>query len=166
MKLKQQYQIFKKSIVGVITILILGSLILYRGTKEKTEFYQVTGKIVYLDKTFEELPIRHPDKYRFLLIDKFPKVFTIFVGKDFGDFKPYFERIDDLKVGDEIVVYFDENAKETDIRLNRLIQYIDKEGTSYFIRSNKDKIGGYFFICMGIILGGLIFYLKKIGRII
>ena len=166
MNTKRQYPVFKKSIVGVITILFLGSMILIRGTKDKIEFHQLTGKIVFLAKTFEELPLRHEDKYRYLLIDNYPKVFTIFVGKDFGDFKPHLEKIDDLKVGDEIVVYFDEDTKETDNRLNRLIQYIDKGGKPYFVRGSKDKNGGYFFIGLGILLGGMIIYLKKKGKII
>ncbi|HEY3370730.1 MAG TPA: hypothetical protein VGK10_07775 [Prolixibacteraceae bacterium] len=166
MKTKLQYPIFKKSIAGVITILILGSFILIRGTKDKTEFHQLTGKVVFLDKTFEELPLRHLGKYRYLLIDNYSNVFEIFVGKDFGDFKPLLERIDDLKVGDEIVVHFDEDSKEKINRLNRLIQYIDKDGKPYFIRGNKDKNGGYFFIGLSIILGAFIIYLKEIGKII
>lgn len=166
MNTKRQYPIFKKSIAGIITILILGSIVLIRGTKDKTEFHQMTGKIVFIDKTFEELPLRHIGKYRYLSIDNYPKVFSIFVGKDFGDFKPYLEKIDDLEVGDEIVVYFDEDTQETDNRLNRLIQYIDKNGEPYFMRGSKDKNGGYFFIGLGIILGGFIIYLKKAGKII
>ncbi len=166
MNTKRQYPIFKKSIAGIITILILGSIIMIRGTKDKTEFNQLTGRIVFLDKTFEELPLRHIGKFRYLLIDNYSKVFTIFVGKDFGDFKPHLEKIDDLKVGDEIVVYFDEDPKETDNRLNRLIQFIDKDGKPYFMRGCKDKNGGYFFIGLGILLGGLIIYLKKVGKIV
>ena len=163
---KKQYPIFTKSIIGVIIIIVLGLFILIRGTKEKTEFQNITGRITYLNKTFEELPNRNQGKYRYLSIDSYSKVFELFIGKDFGDFKPKYEKIDDLKIGDNIVVYFDVDLNETDVRLNRLLQFIDKDGQPYFIRGSKDKTGGYFFIIIGILLSGLIIYLKKIGKII
>ena len=166
MNTKRQYPVFAKSLAGVVTIFILGCIILIRGVKDKHEFHQLTGKIVFVGRTFEELPLRHAGKYRYLSIDNYPKIFTIFVGKDFGDFKPHLERIDDLKVGDEIVLYFDEDEKETDKRLNRLIQYIDKNGKPYFMRGSKDKNGGYIFIGLGIILGGWVIYLKKAGKVV
>ena len=166
MNKKKQYPIFKASIVGVIIILVLGSSILIRGTKEKTEFQNIKGKITYLDKSYEELPNRNQGKFRYLAIENYPKVFELFVGKDFGDFKPQYEQIDDLRIGDNIVVYFDENSKETDVRLNRLIQFIDKDELPYYIRGTKDKTYGYFIIIVGILLGGLVFYLKKNGKIL
>lgn len=166
MNIKKQHPIFTKSLVGVITIIVLGSVILIRGTKGKTEFQTITGRITYLEKTYQELPNRHHGKFRYLAIENYPRTFELFVGKDFGDFKPQFERIDDLRAGDNIVVYFEENSNETDARLNRLIQFIDKDGQPYFVRGSKDKTGGYSIIVIGILLGGLIFYLKKTGRII
>jgi hypothetical protein len=166
MNIKKQYPVFKKSLAGVITIIILGSFILVRGIKEKSDFHRISGRITYLGKVYEELPNRDKGKYRYLLIDTYPKMFELFIGKDFGDFKPKYERIDSLKPGDDILVYYDEDSKETDIRLNRLIQFIDKEDKPYFIRGSKDKNFGFFLIGIGILLGGIIFYLNKTGKII
>ena len=82
MSSKKQYQIFNKSLAGVITILLLGSGILFRGTKDKSDFEQITGIIKYLDKKYQEFPNRHQGKYRYLLIDSYPKIFEIFIGKE------------------------------------------------------------------------------------
>lgn len=166
MNAKKQYPVFKKSLAGVITILVLGSLILIRGTKEKTEFPHISGKIIYKGKVYEELPKSDKGKYRYLNIDTYPKMFEIFVGKDRGDFKPDYEQIDSLRKGDTIEIYFDIDPTETDIRLNRLIQFIDKDGKPYYIRGSKDKYGGYFIIGLGILLGAVLVYLKKTGRVI
>jgi hypothetical protein len=165
MNTKKKYIIFKKSMAGVITILALSVLILSRGHKTKLDFQHVKGKLIYVEKTFEELPNRHLGKYRYLKLESFPKTFELFVGKDFGDFKPEFERIDNLRVGNEIDIYFDENSTETDLRINRLVQFIDKNEEPIFIRSGKDKSLGYILFALGFILGTVLFYLKKIGKI-
>lgn len=166
MNIKKQYPVFKKSLAGAITIIILGSFVLVRGIKEKSDFHRISGRITYLGKVYEELPNRDKGKYRYLLIDTYPKMFELFIGKDYGDFKPKYERIDSLKLGDDILVYYDVNSKETDIRLNRLVQFIDKEDKPYFIRGSKDRNFGFFLIGIGILLGGIIFYLNKTGKII
>lgn len=166
MNIKKQYPVFKKSLAGAITIIILGSFVLVRGIKEKSDFHRMSGRITYLGKVYEELPNRDKGKYRYLLIDTYPKMFELFIGKDYGDFKPKYERIDTLKPGDDILVYYDVNSKETDIRLNRLVQFIDKEDKPYFIRGSKDRNFGFFLIGIGILLGGIIFYLNKTGKII
>jgi hypothetical protein len=166
MNIKKQYPVFKKSLAGVITIIILGSFILIRGRKEKSDFHHIAGKITYLGKVYEELPKRDKGKYRYLSIDTYPKMFEIFIGKGYGDFKPRLERIKELKPGDDIIVYFDVDSKETDFRLNRLIQFIDKDGKPYFIRGTKDKNFGFFLISIGILLGIWILYLNRTGKII
>lgn len=166
MSTRKQYQIFLKSLAGVITIIILSSLVLFRGTKDKSEFKKVSGNVVYLNQTFQELPNRNKGKYRYLMIDNYPKAFEIFIGKDPGDFKPEYEIIDSLKVGDEISIFYDESNREKDPRINRLLQYIDKQNQSYYIRGKRDKYFGYFGIMAGLLIGVWIFYLKRKGTII
>jgi hypothetical protein len=165
MKAKKEYVYFYEGLYGVITIIVVSIIILIRGGKEKSDFHQMKRKITYLEKTFEKFPPRNPGKYRYILIENYPKAIELFVGKDFGDFKPKFERIDDLKIGDTIKIYFDENKTETDDRINRLVQFIDKNNEPYFVRSNADSYLGYFVLGIGILLGLFLFYLKKIGKI-
>jgi hypothetical protein len=162
---KTPRQVFNKSMYGVITIIALSSFLLTRGKKEKNEFQSLTGQITSIERTYQELPIRNPGKFRYLIIDNYQKAFEIFVGKDPGDFKPELEKIDELKVGDKISVYFEENLRETDLRINRLLQFIDKDSTPYFIRGNQDKVLGFGLLAFGIIMGILLLILKNKGTI-
>jgi hypothetical protein len=162
---KTPHHIFNKSMYGVITIIALSSFLLARGKKEKTEFSSLSGKITSIERTFQELPNRNPGKFRYLMIDNYQKTFEIFVGKDPGDFKPELEKIDELKVGDNISIYYDENLNETDNRINRLIQFIDKDSTPYFIRGSHDKVLGFGLLASGLIMGMTLLILKNKGTI-
>jgi hypothetical protein len=157
--------IFSKSIYGVITIIALSSALIMRGNKEKYQFQTLSGTIISIENTFQELPIRHQGKYRYLTLDNYQKVFEIFVGKDPGDFKPELEKIDELKVGDKIDIYFDEYVKDSDLRVNRLLQFIDKDSVPYYIRGSHSQILGYVLIAFGIMLGILLLVLKNRGTI-
>lgn len=165
---KESKEIFKKSLFACIAIIGFGIYLSVRGSKEKTEFESVTGKIDYFNKTFQEINYRNKGNHRFIHIEEFPLIFDIFVGKETGDFGPKFERLDDLKIGDEITVYHADKTplqKSRDLRFNKTVQFIDKEGEAYFIRGNKDKYGGYFFIGFGILLIITLIVLKQIGKI-
>jgi hypothetical protein len=160
---KSPPNIFNKSLYGVITIIALASVILARGKKEKNEFHCLAGTITAIEKSYQELPIRHQGKYRYLTLDKYQKVFEIFIGKDPGDFKPALEKIDELKIGDNILVYFDEDPSDT--RINRLIQFIDKDSSPYYTRGSHDKMFGYILIATGLMIGILLLVLKDTGKI-
>lgn len=162
---RQKPHIFLKSICSVITITVLGSYIFLRGVKEKKDFNKLIGQVSYLDKNYEELPIRHIGKFRYLQVDNYHRVFEIFIGKDFGDFKPSFEQIDLLRLGDKIEIYYDVSEKETDGRLNCLVQYIDKDSTPYYIRGNIDKILGIVIVSFGLISILTLLILKQKDKI-
>lgn len=167
MPTEQPYQIFVKSLFGVAFIIVTASYIFFRGTKEKNEFQSIAGKITYIDKVYENLPIRNHGKYRYLGLNNYPKIFEIFIGKDFGDFKPAYENLDSLKVGEDIIVYYDEvSTQRTDNRINSLLQFLDKKDKPYFIRGNVDKYLGSMLIICGLAIGLLVIYFKKIGKII
>ncbi len=152
--------------IGVVTIIVLAFGVLMRGQKDKNEFYKAAGRVTYLAKTYQELPVRHAGKYRYLQIDTYPKVFEVFIGNESGDFKPDFEQIDQLKVGDPLLIYYDETPREDDTRINRLAQYIDKDQQPYYIRGSWDKYMGYFLMGTGVALGIWLLYLRSKGKII
>lgn len=143
--------IFLHSIIGVLTIIGISSYVLLRGMKEKEDFKRVTGVVVYFDKFYDDLPHHGFGKYRYLKIDNFETTFEIFVGKDFGDFKPLLERVDSLRIGDQIDIYYDSNEKESGANVNRLVQYIDKSSIPYFEKGNQDKMLGLSMFTIGII---------------
>lgn len=164
----EQKPIFKKSILACLLITVFGLYLTTRGTKDKSEFESIKGKIDYFDKTFQEINYRNKGNHRFIHIVDFPVIFDIFVGKETGDFSPKFEKLDELKIGDEITVYYAEKTpfqKNTDSRLNKTVQFIDRNEQPYFIRGNKDKYGGYAAIAFGIIMSIILLILKKVGKI-
>ena len=162
---KDPKKIFYKLILGCIVIIGFGIYLSVRTGKEKNEFNSVTGKIVFLQKTFGNLKKRD---HRFIHITGYELVFDLFIGKQTGDFSPKFEQIDKLKIGDEITVYYADKTplqKNQNLNLNKTVQFIDKNGEAYFIRGNKDKYGGYFFIGIGILTMIMLLIGKKLGKI-
>lgn len=165
---KEQKPIFKKSLIACLLIVAFGIYLSIRGTKGKTEFNNVTGQIDYFDTTFQEINYRNKGDHRFIHTVDFPLVFDVFVGKASGDFGPKFEQLDKLKLGDEITVYYDDKTplqKNQDLKFNKTVQFIDKNGEAYFIRGNKDKYGGYGAIGIGILIAITLLILKKLEKI-
>jgi len=105
---------------------------------------------------------------RYLRIQGFPQAFSFFVGKGWGDFKPTFEQLDNIKLGDTLTVYF---AQELEFQahkehtINTDAQYVDCGSTTYYIRGSKDRLGAYFFLSTGVILIVTLLVLLKRGII-
>ena len=169
MTTSEKKPIFKKSLIACFLIIGLGFYLSTRGTKEKTEFESVTGRIDYFDKTFQEINYRNKGDHRFIHVVDFPVVFDLFVGKATGDFSPKFENLDQLKIGDEITVYYAGKTpfqRNADPRFNKTVQFIEKDNEAYFIRGDKDKYGGYAAIAFGLIMTVSLVFLKGTGRIV
>ena len=164
--MKSKHQIFLKSIWGIVVVFFFSVIVFIRADKNKFSFDNIIGKIVYLSTSFQDAPNRHIGKYRYLQIENFPKTFEVFVGKDAGDFKPKLEKIDSLRIGDEIRIFFDKNFKTLDDPINRLVYFIDKRNQPYFIKGSWEKTLAYFGfgISMAILL--LLIFLRRSGKII
>lgn len=154
-----------KSTLSLIGIILFGVFLFFRNAKPKEEFEKIHGRISYLSDHIELFPDKDRQKNRFIQVENNEIIFEIFIGKETGDFSPQFEKIDSLKVGSLIDIYYDTDAKGDDYNINYLTQFIDKEGKPYFIRGDKDKYGSYFFIAIGIIGILTLTYLKKKGTI-
>ena len=160
----RSYPFFETLIVVTLVIIFTGASILIRGLKDKKDFPNVSGKITYLDKLFEDLPKNTTNQYRYLIIDNYPKVYEIFIGKNWGGFMPVVQKIDSLNVGDEISIFFEADAREDD-RLNKSAYFIDKGTQPYFVRHRLKVYIGYFLIGVGSVFSMLLFYLKSRGTI-
>jgi hypothetical protein len=130
---------------------------------------KVVGPLLEAKMELSGHPDRHIGKLRYLKIGGYTKYFEVFIGKDFGDFSPAYERIDSLKTGNLLTVYYSEDQlsnKATDDELiNRDAQFIDKQNQPYFIRGSKDRYGSYFFMSVGICLVVTLLILEKKGII-
>jgi hypothetical protein len=157
--------IFIKSSIASVAMIAFGIYLYSKSLKSKYEFETVKGKIDFISNSFENL---NPRDTRYIHIEGFPLVFEVFVGKETGDFSPKFEQLDKLKIGDEIIAYHSGITplqKNRDERLNKNIEFIDKENKAYYIRGNKNKIGGIFFISIGIFLTIGLIILRRFNKI-
>ncbi len=154
---------------GIIAVsIVLAALAIVNiqmNSKGKVEYEKTTGQIIYLDKQLGQLPTRNLGKYRYLEVDGYAYPFEIFVGNESGDFKPKFEQIDNLVLGDTVTVFYYQTGNTKEERINRFIQFIDKGDRSYFERGDSSKTLGVVlvFMCMLLAIGGLILWkMKKI----
>ena len=135
-------------------------------SKEKIEYDKITGQIIYLEQQLGQWPTRDLGKYRYLKVAGYEYPFEIFIGDESGDFKPKFEKIDQLKLGDTVTVFYYQTENTMNEQLNRFIQFIDKNDSSYFERgdSSKTLAAVVICICMLMTIGGFILWkMKKIS---
>ena len=164
--MKTNKPIFIKGILGILFAIALALFVFFRASKDKFSFQKVSGIITSLDKTNENFPNKDSLKFRYLKIDNSPKTFELFIGKDLGDFKPEFEKIDNLISGDSVTIYFDENYKTQDDPINRLTYFIDRGQSVIFIKGSGEKYLAYFLIGLSITGILTLIILKKKGKII
>jgi hypothetical protein len=153
-----------RGIIAVsIALTVIMIVYIQLNSKEKIEYEQSTGQITYFDKQLGNFPIRNLGKYRYLKIDNYEHSFEIFVGSEKGDFKPKFEQIDKLNLGDTITVFYYQTSAVLDEGLNRFVQFIDKEDVSYFERGNSNKTLGIVVIsiCVLLLISGIVLWKKK-----
>ena len=147
-------------------IFILFSInLIYQNSKPKSEYSMLRGKIIYIGNKYNDLPARNFGKYRYLIVDQYSYPFEIFVSKDDGDFKPKYENIDKLKIGDTIEIYGYESNKVEKEGINREIQFIEKDKVLFFERGDGSKFVGIGIIIISIILAILTYYFWKTGKI-
>lgn len=164
--MKQKTAIFKKSIAALAVCIIITLITIQRGDKERSAFQSVSGYLVSTENVHERYTGKDTAKYRYIQIDNYPQPFQVFIGKSPGDFKPKFEKIDHLKVGDSITVYFEETNRTRNEPVNNLAYYIDKSSEVIFIKGNsiKSLLYGLVIFCFLVMIG--LFILKKKRKII
>jgi hypothetical protein len=154
---------FSSVICACVFIFIVGSVSVYRNSLSKNSLMSTSGKIIFLDKNYQEWPIRNFDKYRYIKIDNYRMPFEISIGKEWDDFKPKFEAIDKLSVGDQITIYYVKN--ESSKGINQSVKFIDKDGKSYFERGSSGKMTGVFIILSSVIIAIASYYGYRKGHL-
>jgi len=160
-----KHPIFIKSVLGLLFCFVIGVFLITRANRPKADFQKLTGKITYLSNRLPNEDILKDGKERYLQIENSDRLFNIYVGKDWGDFKPKFEIIDSLKIGDNIDLYFDDNYKTESEQINNLTQYIDSNGKPYFIKGKMDTSFGMFLIGLSVLSILILYLLKRNGKI-
>jgi len=140
-----------------IICLGLGIFVIINNSKEKSEYDRATGIIEYFDKEFQNLPTRHKGDFRYLKVDTYPYLFEIYAPNS----EPTEKKVNELKVGDKIDIYYYETANTISEGLNRYTQFIDKDKQPYFIRSGFQVQLGYVLIGLWAIINLMAFVFWK-----
>lgn len=153
------------SVRGVIlasfVISILSILVIKENSKTKLEYLKSTGKVEFLEQIYKNLPTRDKGEFRYLKVDSYPYPFEIYKSNS----KPTQKKLDELKVGDLVDIYFYETGNTFEVGLNRYTQFLDSNGESYFIRNSFQKNTGYVLLglCGLLLLVALVLWkLKKL----
>ena len=147
-------------ILASVIVLAFGIFIIVNSSKDKVEYDKSTGKIEYLDNEFQNLPIRNEGDYRYLKVNTYPYLFEIYEPNS----EPTEKNIDDLKVGDNIDIYYYETSDTRNVGLNRFTQFIDKDEQPYFIRNGFQKQLGIILIVLCVLLNITAFAFWKNGK--
>lgn len=145
------------------SLIVIGLVIFHfvKNSKEKSEYDKITGTIEFYGKEYQNLPIRHKGKYRYLKVDTYQYLFEIYEPNN----KLADKKIDELQVGDKIEIHFYETSNTKKIKLNRFIQFIDKEGLRYFIRNGFQRQLSYTIIGLIILINMITYIFWKKGKL-
>uniref|UniRef100_UPI00404A54C2 hypothetical protein n=1 Tax=Flavobacterium sp. TaxID=239 RepID=UPI00404A54C2 len=157
--------IFVKAVIALTFCSFMGIYLINRANKPKADFNKLSGKITHLVNELPGYDGGYDGKSRYLQIENSNRIFNIFVGRESGDFKPEYEIIDSLKVGDIIDLYYDDNFQTKSDQVNNLTRYIDKNGKPYFIKGDLDRSFGIFAIVISLLCIVALSILKKKGKI-
>lgn len=165
-KLIYDKPLFLKTVWGAIAIVAMSVYGLIESSKKKEEFKTVSGQIEFIAQKYQDLPVRDFGKYRYIKINTEAKPFEIFIGKESGDFKPEMEKVDQLKPGDEVVLYVNSNQEKQTAIVIRSLEIIERKKLPYYIAGNGKFL---IFICclcagLGIAVWAILF--KYLGKII
>jgi hypothetical protein len=149
---------FRVVVLSSIALSIAFGALMWRDTREKKDYDHLTGKITYFGKKLGDLPIRDPGLYRYLKIDKYRYPFEIYTD-DQG------VKMDSLKKGDIITVYFYQTDDAVTEGISRFVQFVEKDNKTYFKSGDFIVIVGFTIIVMLIMLSIWCYFMYKSGKI-
>lgn len=156
---------YHTSVRGVIfvSLIIIGLAVtvIWNSTKDKTAYEKSVGVITFFDKRYQGIRDQHPGDYRYIELDTYPYVFQIYVPNS----APTIKSINDLKIGDQIDIYYYETSDTRDSRVNRYVQFIDSRGQAYFKRNGFQQQLGYVIIGLGLLLNIIAYLFWKKGKL-
>lgn len=152
------YRSFRGITGAMLGVGFLAYWVIIHNSKDKKDYDRRGGTIMYLDSQYKNLPLRDPGKYRYLIVDSYGYPFEIYIDDEE-------KRIDSLRVGDIIDIYFYENSSTHKDNLNRYVQFIDKNEIAYFVRTDFQRNLGYFILSVVSLVIFSAYILLKTGKI-
>jgi hypothetical protein len=164
--MKQKIPIFRKSVTALSICIFMCFFYAQKGDKERNAFQNISGIVNSIENINEHYSGKDISKFRYIEINNYPQSFQIFIGKSTGDFRPEFENIDNVKVGDSLTIYFEESSKTRNAAVNNLAYFIDRKSETIFIKGNSIKIMIYGLAIFCTLFIVLLIILKAKGKII
>ncbi|NPE46271.1 hypothetical protein [Sphingobacterium prati] len=139
---------FFKIMITSLLFFIGGLILLYKSNRERSDYINTTGTITYFSKEYKEFPKRFRGSYRYLKIDSYPYVFEIYEPNSVRNL----QTIDDLRVGDNIEIYYSENSDTQVTGINDNVEFIDYQSIPFFINIRFEDMFSYIFIGFGVMI--------------
>lgn len=150
-----------KIIFVSLLVFSVAIFVITNNSRPKSEYNKSIGSIEYFDREFEDLPTRNKGEYRYLKVTTYPYLFEIYEPNS----KPTEKKIDDLKVGDCVEIYYYEIPQTKTEGINRFVQFIDMQGHPHFIRNSFQKQLGFVLIGLCILMNLFGYVLLNKGKI-
>jgi len=143
---REEYKKYYPKLFATVLVLFAMSIYLItRNTKPKEEFIHQKGAISYLSENNPfSSTLEVKQKTIFLKLEQHNRIYELFTGTDKGDFSPRVNRLNELNIGNQVDIYFEENTKTKLDQTNKLLQYLYIDSELIYLRSNADKYIGYF----------------------
>lgn len=162
---KPKPPIFDIAVVSLIFCFLMSVYLFYTAVKSKLAFPSIKGVVESIGNKSSIYPNKNPDKYRYLKLEGFPKPFEIFVGKEAGDFTPALDKLDSIKPGDTLVIYYDDNPLVKNAPVNRMAFFIDRGKEPVFVKGSWGKYIAYFIAAVSVLTLVWVVRLWKKGKI-
>lgn len=143
--------------LGIVGILFV-AIFITNSSRQKKDYQHVTGRLIYLDSKFGGLPYRDMGKYRYVQIEGYAYPFEIYADEQGPS-------LDSLKKGDKVTAWFYETDNTREERINRFLQYLEKDKKLYFKRTGFTANLGYVLIALILSALCLFYWFYKKGKI-
>ena len=156
---------FIKLIGGAIFSIAVGIFFILRGVQEKEAFDKISGKIIYCDNNYLVISDKYINKQKYIKLDSNEDIYRVFIGKDFGDFKPDIDKVNQLLINDSVDIYVSDPIGTQKEIINRHVQFIYKENSPFYMKGSADRPLSLFMLFLGLLMIIMAFFLKKKGKI-
>ncbi len=157
--------VYPRNLRGIIAVALFLAAwfvwLMWVDSKPKKDYTAVTGSITFFSKQYKNFPIRDYGKYRYLKLDDYAYPFEMYFDYDTADHR--FDKVESLKPGDIITIYYYETDDTREAGINRHLQYIDKDNVQIYKRGNVSQMLGTIMLgcCAGLIILGIELYKRK-----
>jgi hypothetical protein len=157
--MKQEKRFYNNKYFKIMVGTIITAYVFFPISKNKTNLNMVNGIVLSLKNTILHYEGKDSSNYRFLEVTNYEKPFEIFLGKYSWDFKPDLQKVDQLKLGDSVKVWYDESFATNGSSFNNLTYIIERNGEDIYVRGKSSALKVYLLLILTIIVSSSIIYL-------